>query len=494
MTITTLFGTTPARRHFNLALLALEALAIVAVAAVTAQYFAAPDTARIVAAMAVAYAVPRCLLTRSRHCTRGSLVVLYVVGLGLMALAIYNMWSWTVMQGCTLEAPHINSDGNNYYKCALHYFNGSAPVQRHVHYYGLPAMIYLTWTVLGVSLVWPMAVNYMLTLLSIITFGFMACRLLAGRTGVKSQRVMLITMLMISLLTFYLSQGVMLQKEALNYIGMAMVGYVLAGLAAREKPQGVKQWKEVLIFFLGAGMLISTRGNMGYFVAAGVVLAVAGNVRGNWKMGGILMLITLVLFYLGTEVFAREAYFFHQVRIVVNTTRSADRMSEMYIIGPTQQPLRDLLGDYFYYPLWRKVALLPITSSSLYLIPFPWLRGNYDINNIMSRVTWTWYAIGGLSLFYYLFIGWRRGRGLGWIALWPVVCFLAIAYSTGGAMARYVLPLQPLFAVVATYVLCLLHDKKWRHSLSGFMAGYALLLAAALFICYNLQMHYIQPL
>ncbi len=481
----------PAPRQ-RLVLLLLEMAALVVAAVVTAQYFTVPDTARIVAALAVGYAVPRAALSRSRHCSTGSLVLLYVVGFGLMALVIYNMWTWTVHVGRPLDAPRILTDGGKYYNCALHYYDGSAPAQRHVHYYGLPAMIYLTWKLLGVSLVWPMAVNYMLTLLSMVTFGYMTCRFLAGRVDRSGRQLMFMTMLLMALSTFLLSQGAFLQKEALNYIGMAMVGYVLAGLARREPLPGLRPWREGLVFFLGAGMLISTRGTMGYFVAAGIVLAVAYNWRRNWRRGAVLLLITLVLFILGTEVFAREAYFYHQVRTLVNTTRSADRMSEMFIVGPSQQPLRALLGDYFYHPLWLKVLLTPVTATALYLVPFPWLTGDYSVINIVSRTTFTWYAVGGLSLFYFLCMSWRRERSLGWMALWPVVCFLAVAYATGGSVARYTLPLQPLFMVIAIYVLCQWRDKKMRHALCTFVAIYALVLAVTLCVCHGVQMQYMQ--
>ena len=392
------------------------------------------------------------MLSRSRHCSTGSLVLLYVVGAGLMAFAVYNMWSWTVHAGRPLDAPHILSDGGKYYKCALHYYDGSVPPQRNVHYYGLPAMIYLTWKLLGVSLVWPMAVNYMLTLLSMVVFGFMACRLLAGRLESGGRQVMLLAMLLMALSTYMLSQGALLQKEALNYMGMAMVGYVLSGLARSETLHGAKLWRETLVFFLGAGMLISTRGTMAYFVAAGIVLAVAHDWRRNWRRGGALLLITLVLFVLGTEVFAREAYFYH--------------------------------------PLWLKVLLTPVTATALYLVPFPWLRGDYSVLNILSRTTCTWYAVGGLSLFYFLFMSWRRARSLGWLALWPVACFLAVAYATGGSVARYTLPLQPLFVVIAVYVLCQWRDKKMRHALCTFAAVYALVLAVTLCVCHYVQMQY----
>lgn len=483
------FTATPSPR-LRRGLLLLELLSLAVAAVLTWRYFAMPDAARIVAAMAVGYAVPRAVLSRSRHCSTGSLVLLYVVGAGLMAFAVYNMWSWTVHAGRPLDAPHILSDGGKYYKCALHYYDGSVPPQRNVHYYGLPAMIYLTWKLLGVSLVWPMAVNYMLTLLSMVVFGFMACRLLAGRLESGGRQVMLLAMLLMALSTYMLSQGALLQKEALNYMGMAMVGYVLSGLARSETLHGAKLWRETLVFFLGAGMLISTRGTMAYFVAAGIVLAVAHDWRRNWRRGGALLLITLVLFVLGTEVFAREAYFYHQVRTLVNTTRSADRMSEMYIVGPSQQPLRAVLGDYFYHPLWLKVLLTPVTATALYLVPFPWLRGDYSVLNILSRTTCTWYAVGGLSLFYFLFMSWRRSRSLGWLALWPVACFLAVAYATGGSVARYTLPLQPLFVVIAVYVLCQWRDKKMRHALCTFAAVYALVLAVTLCVCHYVQMQY----
>ena len=109
---------------------------------------------------------------------------------------------------------------------------------------------------------------------------------------------MLLAMLLMALSTYMLSQGAPpLQKEALNYMGMAMVGYVLSGLARSETRHGAKLWRETLVFFRRWHAHFTR--DHGLFCTGGIVLAVAHDWRRNWRRGGALLLITLVLFVLG---------------------------------------------------------------------------------------------------------------------------------------------------------------------------------------------------
>ena len=101
-----------------------------------------------------------------------------------------------------------------------------------------------------------------------------------------------------------------------------------------------------------------------------------------------------------------------------------------------------------------------------------------------------WYFVGGACIFYYLYINvvHHKYSNLGMWAWWPLVTFFIIAYITGGSVSRYVLPLQPLFVVIALYVLLNVKQGTYRRSFTIWMIVYfIILLATVLVLCYHTQ-------
>ena len=70
---------------------------------------------------------------------------------------------------------------------------------------------------------------------------------------------------------------------------------------------------------------------------------------------------------------------------------------------------------------------------------------------------------------------------------WPVIYYVALAYVMGGAMARYLLPVEPLLVPVVMYVMCLLYNRRWRRSFAVWMGCLAVVLTIALLVCLEIQ-------
>ena len=122
------------------------------------------------------------------------------------------------------------------------------------------------------------------------------------------------------------------------------------------------------------------------------------------------------------------------------------------------------------------------------MIPFPWMSGEEPIlANYFCRITYGWYAIGGLALFYFLFFSWRRGDNIGVWPWWPALAFGVIAYVVAGSVTRYVLPFQPLFVPVAVYALCRIRERRWRRAFIWWAVIYVIVVAITLLICTELQ-------
>ena len=79
-------------------------------------------------------------------------------------------------------------------------------------------------------------------------------------------------------------------------------------------------------------------------------------------------------------------------------------------------------------------------------------------------------------------------------AWWPAVAFAVMAYVMAGSIARYVLPIEPLFVPVAMFVVCNLAEGRWRRPFKVWCIVFALMLALALTVCFLFQRGYIDHL
>ena len=147
------------------------------------------------------------------------------------------------------------------------------------------------------------------------------------------------------------------------------------------------------------------------------------------------------------------------------------------------------MGYYFLYSTWHKLALLPVTMSLQFFLPFPWFT-DYDtpvLLNVLCHASYGWYLIGAMVLFYFLFMSWRRDGNMGAWPWWPFLYYVALAYIMAGTMSRYVLPIQMLLVPVVTYVLCRLYEGHLRRQFIVYFIVFAVLSAVALLTCLELQ-------
>lgn len=432
----------------------------------------------VACAFAVAYGVPRWLYARLSGGEEKGALVLAVAGFALVAWAVCNIYGWTEAVGHALSDPQIHSDDNSYYRWALHHYDGSVE-EIDTKFIGFPLMILLSWMLFGHSIVWPIAINVMLTLLTIVLTGQMAGRVLAGRVKADRAHVAYLAMLGTALLCYWMSHGAMLLKEPLTYFAVALAAYSVARMKAVRAESDGRMWADIALFVIAIAILSISRTGVIYFVMAGVVLTMMDN-RQMWRYGTMLLGFSLVGIGVGiywSNGFSAEV----QMRIVAGTNAGGDIMNNIY---KAHGAYGEAMSHYFELPIWQKLLLLPVTCIVQLFIPFPWpgVEG-LGIGSLATRFQWGWYAIAGVALFYIFRLSWKK-QSLGWWALWPFVCFAAAAFSTGGAVSRYILPYQPLFVVVAVWVICKYREGHWRRSFRIWLACYSLLVAAILIFCY----------
>ncbi len=469
-------------------LLSVEVVAFALIAVGTARFFTLTDSLAVVLSMLVAYAIPRMCFKRQKTRSTAGDVVLMVVGLLLVAYAVHCIWSFTLKEGATLDLPRLYSDDRQYFNWALARYNGSGEVPA-VNFWGFPFLVFCLWKLLGVNIVWPIAMNVMFTLLSIVITGQLAARLLKGRIELSGQSIATLSMMLTSLLAYYISQGANLQKEAVTYLALMMVAFAMVRCCNHAQSEYKKRW-DLILFAMGCLLLAACRTTMGYFVLGGVVIMTLSDWRKNRRYGTLLACLAMLIFGIGFMLVPD-----YGITRQMSILEGGKAMQMKFIVGPSQTPYFNIIGNYFYYPMWKRLALLPMTSAVQYIIPFPWLyEGCGSVQNALPRIAWPWYAIGGIALYYYVFISWRKGVGLGAWALWPALCFLAVAYVTGGSVNRYILPFQPFFVIIAVFVIGKLREGKGRRSFVAFIVGYTMILIAVLVVCYHMQTSYLNSL
>lgn len=469
-----------------------EMLALALLAAFAVRVFELRDAISITLSMAVAYLIPRLIYSHSRYWCRAGHWLLLAVGSLLAMYVVLSIKACTVDVEYTLEEPLLYSDSGSYYAWALSHYDGRCPEPK-LPFKGLPLFMLWQWRVLGVSIAWPLALNYMFTMLTIVMTGKVACRMLCRKfTDVQPSTIATMAMLLVSFMGFLISQGLRIQKEAGCALGLLLVGYTLAGMASGETLTRHHSYRDIAIFVTGCLLMAMVRTNFVYFAVAGAIMMTFSNRRANWKYGAMLAVLAAVLAVVFSIMFSYS--FGQQYR----TIDGGDAMALAYKTGVVQQPYANIIGDYYHYPEWKRLLLLPVTAGVQYVIPFPWL---YDysgatIFTLLPRFRLMWYFVGGACLHYFLYITilHPKSNNLGMWAWWPLALFMIIAFITGGSVSRYALPLQPLFVVIALYVLLKVKRGHYRRSFTLWMIIYAFVLVAILVMCYNAQAEYLNNL
>ena len=461
-------------------LLLAEVVLFGVLAVYSSGHFGMADGARITAAYLVAYLVPRIILSRAR----GTSIAACVILLLLAALLIYFEYSrlkfFTFFDGYSLQEPNLQGDSRVYYKWALSQYDGRIePFD--VMFPGFPLMMVALWKCLGLNMVWPQAVNLMCTLITIVLTGMTTRRLLSHRVKASPQVLLVGGMLLACLMTYFLVMSTSMLKEGIVGCSIAIAGFSLSSIEAGVDERGHHR-RDIMLFVLACLLLAFVRTTYLYFIAVGVLLMAVFHWREQWRT------VLLMLGIVGLSVCLGNYFSFYSFERHAEIAGGGWNMQRFYVIGESQQFYHDLLNYYFLRPCWYKALMLPLTMSVQFFIPFPWTYyDNPTVINSFARMTYCWYFVGGTALFYYFVLSWRRGERMGVWFWWPALCYAALAYLMAGSMARYVVPIQCLFAPVAMYVLCRVYEGHRRKAYIWWMVALVIVITLVLLLCLEIQ-------
>lgn len=462
----------------GLLLLLIELIAVAVLAVVSSSLFGMADGARITAAFGVAYLVPLLLLRHARGYSAGARILLLLLAAFLSWVAIDSMQYWIELDGYSLQRPNLHGDERQYYKWALYRYDGSVEPTTSV-FPGFPLVMLALWKVLGLSVVWPVALNMMCTMVSVVLTGMTTRRLLAHRVSLPDKALVLGAMLVMSILFFYLMAGSSILKEGIVFLSVSMAGYALSSMDTSDEERH-RLARDIILFVLACMMLALVRTTYLYVLLLGLLVMTIPHWRRDWMLALFLIVVIAISMVVGNH-YASYSFGRH-----VEIAGGGWNMQRIYY---SKSLYTDLIGYYFLFSPLHKLALLPVTMFLQYLLPLPWMLHHQVpyLHSLVCRFSYGWYLVGGITLYYVLFLSWRRGAGMGAWPWWPVLFYIALAYVMGGSMARYLLPVEPLMVPVVMYVFGRLYEGRWRRSFAVWMACVVIAVAAALLVCLELQ-------
>lgn len=432
--------------------------------------------------MAIVWSIVSTTYYRSKiSCILGWCVLL-IISTMLSVGIIANVHYYTVASGGTTTYPILhNPDAATYYADALasigdahgHY----APVNRHG--YGL--IISSLWQLTGISIVWPLVINMMFTLLSIVISGIITQHILSSHINKSCQSIATTAMIMTAAVCYYLNSGTLLLKESGICFAMAICTLGATRLVSRptNRAKAIALW---VSFTTGLLLLIFLRHSFILFIAIAIIIICP------WQRDKIipasLMLLLCGAAWAATQLFMHDYEISAQAANIVN----GNGISDSYFYNhPQHATYNKLVGDYFSYTVGQRILWLPISIITQFLTPFPW---NFARDTIFgptlayAHISYPWYAIGGLILFYIIIAFRKSPSQLIRITLAGILLWCIPAYLFAGTVSRYALPMLPLLIPAAVYVW--LQYKK-NHSFIIFGGIYALVMCATLITCHHFQ-------
>lgn len=452
-------------------MLGAEWMALVLLVIATQALFPWQEAVRSTVAFAVAYAVPRYAYRRSNLATTAGSTVLLAVAVWTITISIGYIYNSTIRNGASFQMPMLFNDSAKYYDWALNHYDGSV-VEPKITFWGYPLFIVGLWKVLGVNIIWPVASNSLISLLTVVLTG----RLAAVVCPARKQAATTLGMAFVSVQGYFISQGAQMMKESWIYLSMTLMALSLL-MTMRASTQ--RQFtKSVLLYALGCFILAAVRAKYINFMFIGLAMMALANGFRNWRHTGLLFIITLICWFLGMSMTLN-----YTVEQQVNNVTGNGGMDSLFSLHPTYYRL---LGDYFHYPVWKKLFCLPLTCGVQWVIPFPWMSPSSPIGvvGLSQRFQLGWYVLSSIVIYFYLFQSWRHGwqwAAWSWI---PMMCLVGIAYMTAGTVSRYILCFQPWLMSLAAFAV--LRCGKQR-SFLVFTAGYLLVTAIVLFWCYQVM-------
>lgn len=272
----------------------------------------------------------------------------------------------------------------------------------------------------------------------------------------------------------------------------ATFSFTLFAFAIAKLYKGRLDVAGILAAAAGGFLLMMVKSPLGWFAIAGIVIA-ATRIEMRKKADATRRLYAAIYLSLiaGAVVVGGNRFRYCSDAALIGAVEPQRESLEFYMAGyETVQRYNTLIPGYFTSTPEKRIAKLPLAAAAQYFPPFPW---NFTRDTDEGRFVWYahlsifWYLVGGAAIGYLALCLWRRrARGsLGRWALWWMICYLGVAYYSGGTVARYYLPFIPaLIPLSLQFVMAARRHLVPKREVAIYCTVYAVALAGALAAAY----------
>lgn len=324
----------------------------------------------------------------------------------------------------------------------------------------------------------------------------MMCGTIAATAGIAStlfnganrKKTALYSAIAISLVSSLIWYATIPLKETGTTFSFTLFSYGIARLY-----KGNLGFAGIVAAAAGGFLLMFFKSSLGWILLPGIILAclhrglkIDTETRKTYLSGIYLLLITC-----GVIIGGGKMRFVPDTQSLFNSEYGTDSVEASLTNYPTVERYATLIPGYFTgSPLYR-LSYLPLAATAQFFPPFPW---NFTRDTDEGKFVWYahlnffWYILAGAAIGYICLCLWRKKLrgGLATWTLWWVICYLGVAYFSGGSVPRYYLPFIPCLVPVALqFVKCIRKGEISRRNVVIYCSIYGAALTLGLVLAYN---------
>lgn len=422
----------------------------------------------------------------SPYRNRGGRIALVAAWTLMMVLVVGNTYIYTTVQGGTLTLPSLEN-----FDSGLWFYQAREMVEGRYSFNTQRTTILLFATVMRLSggsvalmMMWSVACS----LVSVVITGYLAGRLAEafGREHRDACRWSTAAMALIASVALFAGMGSALLKDP--YVVTAMALCALGLLAEVTTPGDGRHSRRYLLlsaaaWTAGVALLVLMRWEYLLMAGMGVVLCLRLNRRSMLLALFFAVTIAAGLLIINNVYEESTAHVAGYIDTSIESNFTPHDDHHSFYVSHFSDPYLTT------FPLWLKVAALPLTCAVQYVIPLIWNAAAdlpFGLSFAYAHFSLPWYAIGFCILWFLLMLrpGMVKRMPMLRLVAWGVVVWVIPAYLTAGSVARYTLGALPVLIPAAVAAIALYRR---RRSMAIGAAVYATLLIIGLSTIYYLQ-------
>lgn len=400
------------------------------------------------------------------------LVMTLLLSVGIVA----NMHLFTLPEGADSAHPVLmNNDANLMWQRAMMLTGREydPDVASPEGPYGASLFVALVVSIFGSDLIYPLLINELCVLLSIVMTGMLCVRLgIAGRSTMS--------MLFLSVIAYFVCSGAILLKDApLSAAFMSlMLSYTFISRPSEKLgyniAAGIGFLLSVMVMCLCRPAMLLVAGS---FMAA---MAIGRCTLRQYAAGACLVAALVMIYWLMLKV----DWGINATGMTFHHFSDEIRDDIWEFVESTQRPY-DPIRTMVSASLWSRIAFLPLSCALQFIIPLPWncmAHASMGYTFIYAHMGFGWYLTAGFAAYGYLFGMRRMPPLLRRMAMWGILIWVIIAFMYDGTISRYCLPFMGIWASMAAWVVYAgdIHTRRFRI----FAAIYSALIFTVLTVSY----------